>query len=102
MSITEIIELVGLIITGLGLVGTAIAYVLRIVKDIKEKTLKARIEQYMAEAEKSPTCTSGATKLMYVLHCLYADYGKDFEKIEGQAKEYIEECIDFSKKVNSK
>lgn len=102
MSITEIIELVGLIITGLGLIGSIVAYVLRIVKDIKEKKLKARIEQYMAEAEKSPTCDSGAKKLMYVLHCLYGDYGKDYEKIEEQAKSYIEECIDFSKKINSK
>jgi hypothetical protein len=102
MSITEIIELVGLIITGLGLLGSIVAYVLRIVKDVKTKKLQKLIEQYMAEAEKSPACTSGATKLMYVLKSLYNDYGKDYEKIEDSAKAYIEECIDFSKKVNAK
>ena len=102
MTISEIVELIGLIATGLGLIASIIAYVSKIVKDIKEKKLKARIEQYMAEAEQSPACHSGAEKLMYVLRSLYSDYGKDYEKIEEEAKAYIEECVKFSKEINYK
>lgn len=102
MTITEIAELVGLIATGLGLIASVVAYVRKVVKDIKEKRLQALIEKYMAEAEKSPACKNGAEKLMYVLHSLYSDYGKEYEKIEGQAKSYIEECIKFSKEINCK
>ena len=49
------------------------------------------------------TETSGKEKLCYVLNAIEQRYGlKEFLKIEEQAKNYIEECIEFSKKVNSK
>ena len=73
MTIAEISELVGLIATGLALCGTIFAYVKKVVKDIKDKKLKALVEKYMAEAEQSPACKNGAEKLMYVLKSHYED-----------------------------
>lgn len=100
MTIQEISLLVSLIATGLGLLGTIFAYIKRIVKDIKTKKLHAFIEREMAKAE-SEGNLNGATKLLYVLNSLYTEYGREYAHIEEEAKKYIEECIDFSKKINS-
>ena len=99
MSIAEISELVGLIATGLGLVAMVVAYVKKIVSDIKTKKLHAFIEEKMIEAENKDI--SGTMKLAYVLNELCGEYGGDYKKIETKAKEYIEECIYFSKQINN-
>ena len=101
MTITEISELVGLIATGFGLIVSIFVYVRRVFKDIKEKKLKAFIEEKIIEAEKRSDL-NGSQKLVYVLSCLYEEYGKEYDKIIDNSKEYIEECIEFSKKVNNK
>ena len=101
MSVAEISELIGLITACLGLVGMIVAYIKKVYSNIKEKNLKAFIEEQIVIAEN--TETNGKEKLCYVLNALERRYGlKEFLKIEQQAKDYIEECIDFSKKVNSK
>ena len=100
MTILEISELVGLIATGLGLVATIVAYVKKIISDIKTKKLYAFLDQKIIEAESKNI--SGVLKLSWVIQELYGEYGKDANDIVEQAKAYIEECIDFSKKVNSK
>ena len=101
MTIAEITELVGLISACLGLVGMVVAYVRKVYTNIKEKNLKTFIEEQMAIAEM--TETNGKEKLCYVLNALEQRYGlKEFLKIEEKAKDYIEECIEFSKKVNHK
>lgn len=96
MSIAEISELVGLIITGVGFVISTIKWI----KELKEKELKKDIEEFMDEAEK--TTLNSATKLRYVILKLSEKYGDKFKKMEEKAKSYIEECIDFSKKINYK
>jgi len=101
MSITEIKELIALISTSIGLIVMVVAYVKKVYTNIKEKNLKAFIEEQMVIAEK--TEINGKEKLVMVLSALEERYGlKEFRKIEGKAKDYIEECIEFSKKVNSK
>ena len=101
MTIAEISELVGLITACLGLIGMVVAYVRKVYNTIKEKNLKTFIEEQMIIAE--TTESSGKEKLCYVLNALEKRYGlKEFLKIEEQAKSYIEECIEFSKKVNHK
>ena len=101
MTVAEISELVALITSILGLVGMVVAYVRKVYKTIKEKDLKKFIEEQMAIAER--TEISGKEKLVMVLSAIEERYGlKEFVKIEKVAKDYIEECIDFSKKVNSK
>lgn len=101
MTIAEITELVGLISACIGLVGMVVAYVRKVYTNIKEKNLKTFIEEQMAIAEQ--TETNGKEKLCYVLNALEQRYGlKEFLKIENQAKDYIEECIEFSKKINHK
>ena len=97
MSITEISELVGLIITGIG-------FIISFVKWIKANNLakmKSFIEEQMTIAEKQEGL-SGAKKLNYVLLSCQEKYGKSFISLEDKIKSYIEECIDFSKKINSK
>jgi len=101
MSVAEISELVGLITALLGLCGMIVAYVRKVYKTIKEKNLKVFIEEQMTIAEQ--TEMNGKEKLVLVLSALEKRYGlKEFIKIEKEAKDYIEECIEFSKKVNSK
>lgn len=96
MTIAEIIELVGLIITGIGLAFSIYKWV----KEVKQKDLKAIIEKAMIEAEK--TGLDGNKKLEYVLKILKAEYLDGYKKIEKFAKSYIEDCILFSKKINHK
>lgn len=101
MSVAQISELVGLITACLSLIGMIVAYVRKVLKTIKEKNLKTFIEEQMIIAEQ--TGKKGNDKLLFVLSAIEERYGlKDFLKIEKEAKEYIEECIDFSKKINSK
>jgi len=101
MSVAQISELVGLITALLGLIGMVVAYVRKVIKTIKEKNLKEFIEEQMAIAES--TEYDGKEKLVLVLTALEKRYGlKEFLKIEKEAKDYIEECISFSKKINHK
>ena len=51
MSIAQITELVGLISACIGLISMVVAYVRKVYKTIKEKNLKAFIEEQMAIAE---------------------------------------------------
>lgn len=97
MSITEISELVGLIITGIGFIVSAIEWV----KAKNLAKMKAFIEEQMIIAEKQEGL-SGTKKLNYVLLSCQEKYGKSFISKENEIKAYIEECIQFSKKVNSK
>ena len=97
MSLAEIIELISLIFTGIGLV----IAIYKWIKEIKDKDLKAIIEILMIEAEK--TGLDGKAKREYVLEGLKKEYlGDSFKKIEKDASAYIEECISFSKKINNK
>ena len=96
MSVAVISELVGLIITGVGLVFSIIKWV----KELKEKDLKKIIEDEMVKAEEMGM--SGEQKLKCVITVLYEIYGKGFKKHEEKAKAYIEECVAFSKKINNK
>lgn len=96
MTLVEISELVGLIFTGIGLILSLI----KLIKELKTKNLKVEIEKLMVEAEKQEM--SGKQKLNFVILGLYEVYGSGFARLEQQARSYIEECIDFSKKVNGK
>ena len=96
MTIAEISELIGLIITGVGLIFTLVKWI----KELKDKKLKELIEKYMIEAEKSGQ--SGVAKKTFVIASVIQEL-----KISSQGKidsisKYIEDCIDFSKKINNK
>lgn len=96
MSIAEISELVGLITT-------AVAFIVSIIGWFKERKwnkVKSFIEEKMIEAEKQEL--SGTNKLKYVLLACKEEYGKVFEHLESKVRAYIEECIQFSKKINHK
>lgn len=99
MSIAEITELVGLISTGLGLIGMIVAYVKKTIKELKEKKLKELIEQLMADVE--VLAISGDLKKSKVLAEVQAKFGEG-KDIYEKASAYIEECIEFSKKINHK
>lgn len=103
MTITEISELVGLIAVGLGLIGSIVGWVSTLVKNIREKKLQKYVEMLMVEAEKSNL--TGDQKREYVLTGLlhYAkELGGNLNAIIDKASAYIEDCIDFSKKINAK
>lgn len=101
MNVAQISELVGLITALLGLIGMVVAYVRKVYKTIKEKNLKTFIEEQMIIAEN--TNLTGKEKWLMVVSAVEERYGlKEFVKIEKQAKDYIEECIEFSKKINNK
>ena len=103
MSVAEISELVGLIVAGVGLIGTIVGWVKTLITNAREKKLQKYIEELMIEAEQSEL--SGEKKKEYVLFKLVAyiqEIGGNAEKLIKQASDYIEKCIDFSKKVNSK
>lgn len=103
MTLQEIYLLVGLIATGVGLIGTIIGFVIKIVNDVKQKKLQKLIEQLMIEAEK--TGMSGEEKKKYVIDGVI-EYGKQYfvsaKDIVVKVSAYIEECIAFSKNVNAK
>lgn len=99
MSIAEISELVGLITTGLGLICMVIAYIKKVHKLVKEKKLKQLIEETMADVE--VLAVSGDIKKMKVLGKVVELYGESAD-IYKFADNYIEECIEFSKKINHK
>ena len=100
MSITELAELIGLISAGVALLATIFGWVRTIINNIKDKKFKALVEEYMAEAEEK--FTDGLTKKTYVIEKVIEHYGKDVKDIKDKASDYIEKCIDFSKKVNNK
>ena len=100
MTVAEISELVALITSLLGLIGMVVAYVRKVYKTIKEKNLKQFIEEQMEIAEQ--TEIDGKQKLLMVVSAVEERYGlKEYLKIEKEVKDYIEECIAFSKKINS-
>ena len=103
MSLQEIELLVSLIFTGVSLLGTVIAFVLKVVSNIKEKKLQKLIEQLMIEAEKQGM--SGEEKKKYVIDGVL-EYGKAYffnaKTIVEKVSAYIEECIAFSKQINCK
>lgn len=99
MSIAEISELAGLITTGLGLIGMAIAYIKKVRKVIKEAKIKQLVEETMADVE--VLAISGDLKKMKVLERVVAVFGEGAD-IYKKASDYIEECIEFSKKINNK
>ena len=103
MSLQEIELLVSLIATGVGLLATAISFIIKVIKDIKEKKLQKLIEQLMIEAEKIGM--SGKEKKKYVIDGVL-EYGKAYyfnaKTIVEKVSVYIEECIAFSKQINSK
>ena len=100
MNIEEISLLIGLIASGLGLIASIIGWVRTAVNYIKEKKLQKLVEEKMVEAESKNL--NGQEKKLYVVSQvidLFKDYSKGMtEKVSA----YIEECIDFSKKVNAK
>ena len=100
MSIEEISLLIGLIASGLGLIATIIGWVKTAITQIKEKKLQKLIEEKMIEAEGKNL--NGKEKKIYVV-AQVIDYCKDYSKeMTDKISAYIEECIDFSKKVNAK
>ena len=103
MSVVEISELVGLITTGLGLVAAIVGWVRTLILNIRDKKLQKYVEQLMIEAE--ATNLVGEQKKDYVLTGLlqYAkEIGGNLNTLIDKASKYIEECIDFSKKINAK
>ena len=79
---------------GITLLGT----IFGLIKSIVNGNLKKFVEEKMAEAE--ATGKTGAEKYNYVINAVKEKY-----KLGGfisLAKKFIEELIDFSKKVNSK
>lgn len=100
MSIAEISELIGLIATGFGLIVAVVGWVKTIIKDIKDKKLKALIEEYMAQAEK--ISQDGATKKIFVITNVLENIKDKSKGMVEKIEAYIEKCIDFSKKVNAK
>lgn len=103
MSVAEISELVGLIATGLGLVAAIIGWVRTLILNLREKKLEKYVEELMIEAEQSQL--TGDLKREYVLTGIikYAKIiGGNLNTLIDKASKYIEECIAFSKKINSK
>ena len=86
--------IIGLITLAVGLVGTILGWVI----SIRQGQLKVFVEEKMMEAESKEL--SGEQKLAYVLEKVKEKY-KVLAFIE-KAKEFIDELIKFSKKVNSK
>lgn len=96
MSVAEIIELIGIIITGAGLVFAIIKWV----KELKDKELKRLTEEYMKIAEESGK--TGAEKKAWVLTQVLKAIGTEAKSKADMVSNYIEDCIDFSKKINHK
>ena len=96
MSITEIIELISLIITGLGLIGSILGWV----SEVKNKNFKELIEKKMTEAEELGL--TNAEKKAWVISQVAEELKiKDtFDKVK--ISNYIEECIDFKNKLTNK
>jgi len=99
MSMNEIYLLLGLIAEGVALVGTIVAFGKKIYKRIKELKMEKLIEEAMADVE--VLAISGELKKMKVLERVTAVFGEGKE-IYDKASAYIEECIEFSKKINHK
>lgn len=99
MTVQEISMLVGLIAEGVALVGTIIAFGKKLYKRIKEIKMEKLIEEAMADVE--VLAVSGDVKKMKVLERVIAVFGEG-KDIKEKADKYIEECIEFSKKINHK
>ena len=99
MSVQELSLLIGLIAEGVALVGTIVAFAKKVIKSIKETKLKQLIEETMADVE--VLAVSGDIKKTKVLERVVKVYGESAE-IYKKASDYIEECIEFSKKINHK
>lgn len=91
MSLDTIITL---IIAGISLIATIVGWVV----EIRKGNLKKFVEEKMAEAEESGK--DGKEKLNYVLEEVKAKY--KVKAFVDLAKKFIEDLIDFSKKVNGK
>ena len=100
MSIAEISELIGLIATGAGLIVAIIGWVKTIIKNIKEKKLEQLVKQFMAEAEVK--YTDGKERKAYVVMKVTEYFKNNSAEMVDKIGNYVEECIDFSKKVNNK
>lgn len=91
MSVSEIVELVTLGVTALGLIVTLFA-------SISRGKLKEFVIAKMEEAEKIGG--SGKEKLAYVLECVKKEY--KLVALVMNVKEFVEKVIDASKKINCK
>ena len=96
MSTAEIIELIGIIITGLGLVFALIKWI----KELKDKKIKELTEEYMIIAE--DIGKTGAEKKAWVITRVLEALGTQAKEKADIVSKYIEDCIDFSKKINGK
>lgn len=96
MSVAEIIELVGIVITGLGLIFAIVKWV----KELKEKKLKELTEEYMKIAEEIGK--TGAEKKAWVITRVLEALGTQAKSKAEMIGNYIEDCIDFSKKISGK
>jgi len=99
MSMNEIYLLLGLIAEGVALVGTIVAFGKKIYNYLKDKKLKQLVEEAMADVE--VLAISGDLKKVKVLEKVTAVFGEG-KGIYDKASAYIEECIEFSKKINHK
>lgn len=99
MSMNEIYLLLGLIAEGVALVGTIVAFGKKIYNYLKDKKLKQLVEEAMADVE--VLAISGDLKKVKVLERVTAVFGEG-KGIYEKASSYIEECIEFSKKINHK
>lgn len=99
MSIEEIKLLIGLITEGLALIASIVIFGRKLYNSLRDKKLKAFIKEAMVEVEKNGL--AGAIKKMQVLEKVAEKFGEG-KAIYEKADKYIEDCIDFSKKVNNK
>jgi len=99
MTMNEIYLLLGLIAEGVALVGTIVAFGRKIYKRIKELKIEKFVEEAMADVE--VLAISGDLKKLKVLERVTAVFGEG-KDIYEKASSYIEDCIEFSKKINHK
>lgn len=90
----QVSMIIGLISLAVGLIGTIIGWVI----SIRKGQLKTFVEEMMMEAEAKQM--TGEQKLNYVLEKVKEKY-KVLAFIES-ARQFVEELIKFSKKVNHK
>ena len=96
MSAGEIIELIGLVMTGIGLIGSLIAWI----KEVKEKHFKELVEKKMEEAEQ--LALSNVEKKLWVIKEVGLELHNLSKDLQEKVASYIEECIDFKNKLTGK
>lgn len=90
----SVVEILSLVIMGLGLISSILAFVI----EIKKGKVKEFIIEKMESAEEK--FTDGEAKLQYVINAVADEY-KIFKFILN-TKTFVEKIIEISKKINHK